>query len=69
MKHVVPLVVGKLGFVLKTGYVRSHAVSCIHAEPNDISTSHCTVEAMCFAVDKWQLEYGLELCSEAVAVS
>jgi len=51
-KHVVSQVVVKLLLVLKTGYMCSNAVSCIHAEPNDIAMSHCTVEVMCFTVDK-----------------
>jgi hypothetical protein len=52
MNGFVPQVVGKLLLVLKTGYVRSHAVSCIHAEPNDSAVSHRAVEVMCFAVDR-----------------
>lgn len=52
MKRVVPQVVGKLLLVLKTGYMCSHAVSYIHAEPNDIAMSHSTVEVMCITVDK-----------------
>ena len=47
MNRVIPRVVGNLLLVLKTGYVCSHAVSCIHAEPNDSATSLTALLRLC----------------------